>query len=480
MSSEEAGIKRLAQIVGALKQKRAEFFKPYPKQATFIELGRMMRERALMAANQVGKTTVAGFETRCHATGKYPDWWNGRVFERPTGCWVGGPDTTHVRENSQKILFGPPDALGTGMIDGADIIEINYARGVQAAIDYALIRHKSGGVFQLKFKSYDQDVDKWSGSTIPFIWFDEEPPELIYKEGITRTNAGDHGKMGMVFMSMTPLLGMTEVASRFYPDPVDGAACVMMGLVDALHYSPEDIPKIAATYKPHERRARVYGIPQLGEGAVFPFDLEESGVLLDELPERLRWWLYVGGLDFGGAGEGSHPSAAVEIGWDRETDIVYVFREHWAKGATTPVFASPLRPWSPDASAPLPFAWPHDGHIADRQSGQEQAEAYRKEGLFLLDKHAQYEDERGNGLEDSVGEINDRLQKGQMKIVRSCKHLIGELSTMRREKGKIVKIKDDTVSALRMALMMKRFGVSHWGSRRKIRVVGLDADPLGM
>lgn len=466
----------------ALKQKRAAFFKPYPKQAKFIELGKFMRKRCLMAANQVGKTTVAGFETRCHATGRYPEWWNGRVLDRPTGCWVGGPDATHVRENAQKILFGPSHALGTGMIDGDAIHEIKMMRGVADAIDFALIKHRQGHLFRLKFKSYDQDVDSWSGWTGPFIWFDEEPPNDIYKEGITRTNAGDNGRPGMVYLTLTPLLGMTNVAESFYPDPTEeDAACVLMGLVDALHYKPEDIPRIAATYKVHERRARIYGIPALGEGAAISFDVqsEDSPALID-LPDRMRWWLYMGGLDFGGAGEGSHPSGAIEIAHDRETDTVIVLRERREKGMTIPTFASPLRQWS-ERDLPLPWAWPHDGHIADKGSGEETAQQYRDEGLFLLDTHATYEN-GSNGFEDSLGEINSRLETGRLKIVRSCTKLRAEMSALRRDKkNKVVKERDDLISALRMALMMKRFGVSRWDSgRRRLKVIGLDADPLGM
>lgn len=469
-------LEKFNDFLETLHHQRAQLFKPYPKQLEFIQLGRTARKRCLMAANQVGKTTVAGYETRCHSTGNYPGWWPGRKIDGPSRIWVGGPDMTHVRDNAQKVLFGPPDAIGTGMIEASAIQKIEYGRGIANSIDYALIRHISGGTSMIKFKSYDQDVQKWSGDTLPCIWFDEEPPIAHYREGLTRTNAGDNGKPGFVYLTLTPLLGLTEVARIFHPVPrEDDAALVRMGLVDALHYSPEDIIKIAATYPEYERKARVEGKPQLGEGAVFPYDFSSPDIVID-LPERLRWWIYLGGIDFGGAGEGAHHTAAVEIGWDRESDKVIVLREHRVKGVTTPLFASTLRHWN-ERESRLPFSWPHDGMQHDRQSGIRLAHAYEEEGLFMLQQPAEYED-GGRGLEDSVGEINDRLATGRLQIVRHCTGLLEEMESYRREKGRIVKEHDDLISALRYALMMKRYGVSRWHEARRIKVVGLDADPL--
>ena len=43
------------------------------------------------------------------------------------------------------------------------------------------------------------------------MWFDEEPPLDIYCEGRTRTVA----KRGIVMVTFTPLLGMSEVVKLF-------------------------------------------------------------------------------------------------------------------------------------------------------------------------------------------------------------------------------------------------------------------------
>ncbi len=63
----------------------------------------------------------------------------------------------------------------------------------------------------LRFKSYEKGREKWQGETLDGVWFDEEPPLDIYIEGLTRTNATG----GIVIVTFTPLLGMTEVVSMF-------------------------------------------------------------------------------------------------------------------------------------------------------------------------------------------------------------------------------------------------------------------------
>jgi phage terminase large subunit-like protein len=47
--------------------------------------------------------------------------------------------------------------------------------------------------------------------TLDFVWFDEEPPQDVYIEGLTRTNATG----GMVYLTFTPLKGISDVVHSF-------------------------------------------------------------------------------------------------------------------------------------------------------------------------------------------------------------------------------------------------------------------------
>src|SRR5215468_10943394 len=95
-------------------ENRLAYYKPYPKQLEFHAAGAQSRERLLMAGNQIGKTMAGGMEAAMHATGRYPDWWKGRRFDRPTNGWACGVSGEVVRDTVQRVLVGRSGSIGTG------------------------------------------------------------------------------------------------------------------------------------------------------------------------------------------------------------------------------------------------------------------------------------------------------------------------------------------------------------------------------
>jgi phage terminase large subunit-like protein len=167
-----------------------------------------------MAGNQLGKTYCGGAEAAFHLTGQYPDWWQGRRWERPIRSWAGSKTGEVTRDGVQRMLLGEPKdkaQWGTGLIPGDNLKDWSLRMGVADSVDSILVKHVSGGTSTLGFKSYDQGREKWQGETLDFCWFDEEPPMDIYMEGLTRTNATG----GMVYLTFTPLLGMSDVVHMF-------------------------------------------------------------------------------------------------------------------------------------------------------------------------------------------------------------------------------------------------------------------------
>jgi hypothetical protein len=95
---------------------RLRYYEPYPKQLEFHTAGASCRERLLMAGNQIGKTLAGGFEAAMHATGRYPNWWQGRRFDRPTIGWACGVFGEVTRDTVQRVLVGRSGVVGTGAI----------------------------------------------------------------------------------------------------------------------------------------------------------------------------------------------------------------------------------------------------------------------------------------------------------------------------------------------------------------------------
>ncbi len=183
-----------------------------------------------MAGNQLGKTWAGGFEWAMHLTGRYPDWWTGRTFERPVRLWAAGVTGESTRDNPQRVLVGPPqrrERWGTGAIPADALAGWTLARGVPNALDSVIVRWGGGGDVQpgesvLSFKSYEKGREKWQGETLEGVRFDEEPPLAIYSEGLTRTNATG----GLAVVTFTPLQGMSEVVKLFLAEHAAGGSIV--------------------------------------------------------------------------------------------------------------------------------------------------------------------------------------------------------------------------------------------------------------
>lgn len=421
------------------RQNRLAEYRPYPKQAEFHALGATIRERLLMAGNQLGKTLCAGYELAMHLTGKYPAWWAGRVWDRPVVAWVASETMEVSRDAAQRILLGRAETRGEGAIPGADLVEMSPYPNVKDAISVAKVRHKSGGTSIVIFKSYDQGRKRFQGDTIDLFWPDEEPPQDIYTEGLTRTNATG----GMVLMTFTPLLGMSQVVKRFMTEESKSRAVVRMGINDAGHYTEAQRAEIIASYPAHEREARAEGIPVLGSGAVFP--VAESDVACDafDIPGH---WPRIVGLDFGW----DHPTAAAVLAWDKDNDCLYVTGTYRKRQESVVVHGAAIK-----ALGAYPVAWPHDGLQHDKGSGEQIATQYREQGVLMLPMRATFEDGT-NGVEAGVSEMLQRMQTGRFKVFRHLADWWDEFRMYHRKDGLIVKEADDLMSATRYGVMMKR------------------------
>lgn len=435
-----------------LSYSKLDEYAPYQKQRDFHAAGKTHRERLLKAGNQLGKTLSAGAEVAIHVTGRYPEWWDGYVFDRENRWWVAGVTGESTRDNPQRMLYGPFLHPGTGMIPRDAIKDRTTKRGMSESLDQLIIRHGGGGDVQagessIGFKSYDQGREKWQGPTLDGIWNDEEPPEDIYIEGMTRTNVA----FGPILTTFTPLKGMSRVVKRFLIEKPPGTHVTNMTIFDVDHYSEEAREAIIASYPLYLRKAKAMGDPSMGSGVVFPVQEEYITVPPFQIPEH---WPIINGIDFGW----DHPTAAVKIAWDRDNDCIYITGAHRAREQTPAMFAPVVKAWGDW----IPWSWPHDGHQSggkfDAKDQQQLASIYRDHGLAMLPTHATFEDGT-NGLEPGVMEMLQRMQSGRLKIFSNLNDWFEEFKLYHRKDGLIVKENDDLLSATRYAIMMRRFAI---------------------
>ena len=438
-----------------IKETRLRFYRPYTKQREFHAAGKSYRERLLMAANQVGKTLCGAHEFAMHATGEYPDWWDGRVYVRPIMSWAAGVTSELTRDGVQRFLMGRLTDIGTGTIPKARIRDYTMKRGVADAVDTVQVRWGGGGDVSvgdsiIQFKSYDQGRQKFQQESLDLLWLDEEPEYEIYSEGLTRTNATG----GMVFMTFTPLEGMTQTVMRFITEKPPGTNITSMTIDDAEHFSDEQREAIVSSYPEHEREARTKGVPMLGSGRIFPVLEDAIKVTAFELPKH---WPRLAALDFGW----DHPTAAVWLAWDRDSDTVYVYDCYRKAQQPVAIHASVLigrGQW-------IPVAWPHDG-LNDTAVGPQLAQQYRDAGVNMLEEFARYEETEGGrpenkpqslvSVEAGLADMLTRMRASRFKVFSHLSDWFEEFRMYHRKDGKVVKLADDLMSATRYGVMSLR------------------------
>jgi phage terminase large subunit-like protein len=197
----------------------------YEKHLQFFALGNAYRERMMMAGNRTGKTTVGSYEVVLHSTGRYDQyapWWTGKRYDGPVSCIVAGDTNLTTRDILQAKLFGKLTrrlgdtlnesiGIGTGMMPRDAIIRWTPRRGAEDAFEQVTVRHISGGTSVIKLRSFEQGSEAFQGTEEDLIWLDENFPQSVYSESITRLMTTN----GHLLMTFTPIFGISAVIREF-------------------------------------------------------------------------------------------------------------------------------------------------------------------------------------------------------------------------------------------------------------------------
>lgn len=429
----------------------------YPSQLAFFAAGSSgVHQRLIYGGNQGGKTICCGAEVGWHMTGAYPDWWTGKRFTKPIRCWVIGESGQLVRDTVQKKLCGD-DEFGTGLIPlesfGKKPVMVPGGTG---AIDTMFVTHQTDGsadgTSSLTFKSFEMRREKLQSESVDLIWIDERPSEEIYSELLARTSATD----GHVIVSYTPIGegAAAGVTYKFLSEPSSDRAVFRIPSSEVKHISEARREELASSYGEHEREARIEGTPQLGTGPVFPLELlpaiTKSFDPGQAIPSYARWCV---GIDFGFG----HPFAAALIAWTHDIGQIWVVDSFRMERSSALYHVQRIH--SMTRGLRIPIAWPHDGNQHDKGSGLSLSLQYNNFGANMMADHAVNNGTKTNAVEPALEEMRQMMFEGKLTIAGHNGELLEELRNYHRDENfKIVKQRDDLVSALRYAIMMRRQG----------------------
>lgn len=315
-------IKRIAEIDAELGKRRGggrldgynRGRKKHRKQLLFHKCKK--RNRWVFGGNRSGKTECGAVECLWILRGIHPY----RKNRKDVFGWAVSLSQQVQRDVAQaKILSYLPKSWI------ADITMLSGRKDSPAGgvIDQIKIRNVFGGISTLGFKSCDQGREKFQGSSLDFVWFDEEPPRDVYEECLMRVM----DREGDIFGTMTPLKGRTFIYNEIYLNARKNPQVwyEFMTWEDNPYLSKKEAKLLETALSSSALDARKYGKFSEGAGLVYP-EFDESVHVIEPFDVPREWQENIS-IDPGL----NNPLAAhwYAVDWDGN---VYVTAEHYAAG----------------------------------------------------------------------------------------------------------------------------------------------------
>lgn len=198
-------------------------YKPHDKQIAFHSSQK--RNRLYIGGNRSGKTTGGIVEDLMWCRGVHP------YREIPVGGVRGRIVAVDFFHGIEQIII-PEIKRWCPMSD------LRGGTWTSAFDTQERILHFENGSF-IELMSYEQDVDKFAGTSRHFVHFDEEPPQDIYIECIARLV----DTAGSWWMTLTPVMGMQWMYDDIYIPGKNGTA----PMIDVIEVEMWENPYLAAT-----------------------------------------------------------------------------------------------------------------------------------------------------------------------------------------------------------------------------------------
>lgn len=286
-------------------------YEPHAKQQRFH--GSTKKVRLYIGGNRSGKTVGGVVEDILWATGRHP------IFSKQFPPPVSGRVVTVDFLNGFEKIIEPEFKR---WVPASDLRGGSWS----AAFDkLERVLHFKNGSF-IEFMSYDQDLDKFAGTSRHFIHFDEEPPNDIYTECLARLV--DTG--GMAWITMTPVEGMTWIYDVIYEPGVAGDSprydVIQVSMTDNPHISEVEAQAFLDSLDADEREARAHGkFVQLG-GLIYK-EFGDHNIIEDFIPPKD--WMWAASLDHGF----NNPTAWLYHAVSPDGQVI-TFHEHYQSGWT--------------------------------------------------------------------------------------------------------------------------------------------------
>ena len=384
------------------------------------------RNRWVFGGNRSGKTECGAVESIWIARGNHPF----RENRKDVFGWVVSLSREVQRDVAQsKILkYLPSEWI-------ADIIMSSGRRDSPESgiIDQIKIRNVFGGISTIGFKSCDQGREKFQGSSLDFVWFDEEPPEDVYRECKMRVL----DKKGEVFGTMTPLKGLTFVYDEIYLNRGNSPEVwyEFMEWADNPYLAIDEVDTLTHTLSEKELDARRFGRFSDDSGLVYT-EFDENRHVIDPFTPPFDWQNNIS-ID-----PGLHNPLACHWYCVDFDGVVYVVAEHYESKKDIDWHSKEIERISDE------IGWRRDysgrlNAIIDSAANQKTLASIKSVTELFYERGINVNPNVNKDLFSGIARVKEYFKSDRLFIFRNCVNLIRELKCYRWGKGDNPVKKDD-------------------------------------
>ena len=415
--------------------------KVHKKQLAFHKCKK--KNRWVFGGNRSGKTECGAVECIYIARGIHPY----KKNKKDTFGWVVSLSQQVQRDVAQsKILryLNPSWIVDVTMLNGKkDSLEYGV-------IDQIRIRNVFGGISVIGFKTCDQGREKFQGSSLDYVWFDEEPPKEIYDE--CRMRVLD--KCGEIFGTMTPLKGLTYIYDEIYLNCFNSKDVwyEFMEWNDNPFLSKKEVKKLTETLSQDQLESRRYGRFKSGTGLVYP-EFDENVHVIEPFSIPKEWQDNIS-IDPGL----NNPLSAHWYAVDYDGNV-YVVAEHFEAGKDVVYHSQKIKEicknigWKTSRNGRIEALIDSAANQRTLASTKSVSELFYEQGILV---NANVNKDLFSGIQRVKQYLNLNKKSPRLFVFKNCVNLIRELKSYFWGSGDTPrKVDDHSLDELRYYLMTK-------------------------
>lgn len=401
------------------------------------------KNRWVFGGNRSGKTECGAVEAIYMARGIHPY----RQNKDGVFGWVVSLSQQVQRDVAQQKILS---YLNPSWIEDVTMLSGKKDSLKYGVIDQIRIKNVFGGISVIGFKSCDQGREKFQGSSLDFVWFDEEPPKDIYEE--CRMRVLD--RRGDIFGTMTPLKGLTFIYEEIFLNKNQSPEvwCEFMEWGDNPFLDQKEVDLLTQTLGEDVLESRRYGRFKASQGLVYPeFDQNLHVIEPFSLPNE---WQDDISIDPGL----NNPLSAHWYCVDYDGNV-YVVAEHFEAGKEVSYHADAIRRisnslgWKKDAQGRIHA-------LIDSAANQKTLASTRSVTELFYDNGICVNPNVNKDMFSGIQRVKQYLKvtngKPKLFIFKNCVNLIRELKSYWWGEGDNPKKTDDhALDELRYYLMSK-------------------------